>query len=99
MPVADWTIQCDARSGPLTAGGAPALAPGRETPAQCFLAPAWRCRSIPVLFAWVTPAGVASVASSEFDLNPRGSWPDDASNVAFAVTGSADVVAGWGNSV
>jgi hypothetical protein len=37
----------------------------------------------------VIPGGVASVASSEFDLNPRSSWPEAASNVAFAATDPA----------
>jgi hypothetical protein len=39
--------------------------------------------------AWVTPVGVASVASSAFDLNPGCSWLDDPSNVAFAAPVSA----------
>jgi hypothetical protein len=34
--------------------------------------------------AWVTPVGVASAASSAFDLNPRSSRLDDASDIAFA---------------
>jgi hypothetical protein len=38
-PVADRTIQCQARSGPLIAGGGGRLAPGRDIPAQCFRAP------------------------------------------------------------
>jgi hypothetical protein len=84
MPVADWTIQCHARSGPLMAGGGRLLAPGCDILAQCFRAPAWRCRPIPVLFARVISVGVASAASSAFDLSPRGSWLDEAPNVAFA---------------
>jgi hypothetical protein len=32
---------------------------------------------------------VASVASSELDLNPGGSWLNDTSNVAFATTDPA----------
>jgi hypothetical protein len=39
--------------------------------------------------AWVSPVGVASVASSAFDLNPGCSWLDDPSNVAFASPVSA----------
>jgi hypothetical protein len=40
MPVADWTIQCHARSGPLMAGGGRLLAAGCEILDQCFRAPA-----------------------------------------------------------
>jgi len=39
MPVADWTIQRQARSGPLAAGGGRLLA-GCDILAQCFRAPA-----------------------------------------------------------
>jgi hypothetical protein len=79
MPVADWTIQRQAFSGPLRGGGGRSLVPARDTPAQCCRAPLWRCRLIPVLAAWVIPAGVGGVACS-----PCKPWPDDAPNVAFA---------------
>jgi hypothetical protein len=40
--------------------------------------------------AWVTPASMATAASSSmFDLNRGCSWLDDPSNVAFAATVSA----------
>jgi len=87
--VADWTIQRHARSGPLMAGGGRLLPSTRDIPAHCFRAPAWRCRPIPVLFASVIPAGMATAASSVFDLNPRCSWLDGVSNVSFAATLSA----------
>ena len=91
MPVTDWTIQCHARSGALMAGGRRLLTPGRDTAAQCFRAPAWRCRLIPVLAAWGTALGVASAASSAFDLNPHSSRLDDTPNVAFAAPVSAAI--------
>jgi hypothetical protein len=87
--VADWTIQRQAVSGPLRGGGGRSLVPARDTPAQCCRAPLWRCRPIPALFVWGTALGVASAASTAFDLNPRTSRLDDASDLAF--TGAAFV--------
>jgi hypothetical protein len=84
MPVADWTIQRQAFSGPLRGGGGRSLVPARDTPAQCCRAPLWRCRPVPALFARGTALGVASAASSAFDLIPHSSRLDDASDVAFA---------------
>ena len=65
MPVADWTIQRQAFSGPLRGGGGRSLVPARDTPAQCCRAPLWRCRPIPVLFARGTALGVAKAGARE----------------------------------
>jgi hypothetical protein len=86
MLVADPTIQRQASSSPLIPGCGRPLAPGRDTPAHRWRAPAWRCRPLPVIFALAIPAGVAIVASSAFDLNPGCVWLDGALNVASAVT-------------
>ena len=79
MPVADWTIQRQARSGALMAGGGRLLGPGRDIPAQCFRATTWRRRPISALAAWVIPAGVGGVT-----WYPCKPWPADAPHVAFA---------------
>jgi hypothetical protein len=44
---------------------------------------------MPVLFARVISVGVATAASSVFDLNPGCSCLDDASDIAFAAPVSA----------
>src|SRR6201984_736071 len=77
MPVADRTIQCHARSGPLIAWDGGRLVPGRDVLAQCFRVPTWRCRPIPVPFALAFPAGVATVASAMSDLGPDRFWLDE----------------------
>ena len=89
MPVADRTIQCHARSGPLIAWDGGRLVPERDVPAQCFRAPTWRCRPIPVPFALVFPAGLATAASA-VDRNAGWFRLADASGIAFAtaVTGA-----------
>ena len=89
MPVADWTIQCHARSGPLMAGGGLLVTAGFDSLAECFRPLAWRCRPISAFAAWVIPAGVASAAWPAFDLSCGTFWPGDAPNVAFAAPVSA----------
>ena len=83
MPVADWTIQCHARSGPLTAGGGGRLASGRDILAQSLRVPTWLCRPIPVPFALAFPAGVATVASAVFDRSAGRFALAAASGIAF----------------
>ena len=82
MPVADRTIQCHARSGPLIAWDGGRLVPGRDITALCFPTPTWRCRPIPVPFALVFPAGVATSASA---VDRSAGWfrLSDASGIAF----------------
>src|SRR6516162_4826911 len=82
MPVADRTIQCHARSGPLIAWDGGRLVPGRDITALRFPTPTWRCRPIPVPFALVFPAGVATVAPA---VDRSAGWfrLSDASGIAF----------------
>jgi hypothetical protein len=89
MPVADWTIQCHARSGPLMAGGGLLVTAGFDSLAECFRTPAWRCRPVSFFSAWVIPAGVASAAWPPFDPSSGTSWPGNAPIVAFAAPVSA----------
>jgi hypothetical protein len=61
--VADWTIQCHARSGPLVDGSGLLLTAGFDSLAQCFRATTCGRRPIPIRFARVISVGVTNVAS------------------------------------
>jgi len=86
--VADWTIQCHARSGPLMAGGGLLVNTGFDS-LECFRTLAWRCRPVSFFSAWVIRAGVASAAWPPFDPSSGTSWPGGAPIVAFAAAVSA----------
>jgi hypothetical protein len=85
MPVADWTIQRQAFSGPLRGGGGRSLVlPSSRYPGPMLSGSAVAMPTDPGPLRAGNRARVASAASSAFDLNPRSSRLDDASDIAFA---------------